>query len=57
MVRQLQYRPLVYNGNDVLSGDIMQINVLGQPTVILSSLKCAKDLLETRGSRATIPFL
>ncbi|KAF8911741.1 cytochrome P450 [Mucidula mucida] len=31
-------------------GNIMQINVLGQPTVILSSLKCAKDLLETRGN-------
>ncbi|KAF9030131.1 cytochrome P450, partial [Hymenopellis radicata] len=31
-------------------GDIMQVNVLGQPTVILSSLKCAKDLLETRGN-------
>lgn len=31
-------------------GDIMKITVLGQPVVILSSLKASKDLLEGRGN-------
>ncbi|KAK7047907.1 hypothetical protein VNI00_006235 [Paramarasmius palmivorus] len=31
-------------------GDIIQITVLGQPNIILSSLKAANDLLETRGN-------
>ncbi|EEB95078.1 hypothetical protein MPER_06010, partial [Moniliophthora perniciosa FA553] len=30
-------------------GDIIRITVLGQPAIILSSLKAATDLLETRG--------
>ncbi|KAK0449604.1 cytochrome P450 [Desarmillaria tabescens] len=31
-------------------GDIMKITVLGQPVIILSSLKVSKDLLEGRGN-------
>uniref|UniRef100_A0A0W0F178 Putative cytochrome P450 n=1 Tax=Moniliophthora roreri TaxID=221103 RepID=A0A0W0F178_MONRR len=31
-------------------GDIIRITVLGQPAIILSSLKIANDFLETRGS-------
>ncbi|KIY64740.1 cytochrome P450 [Cylindrobasidium torrendii FP15055 ss-10] len=31
-------------------GDIIRITVLGQPQIILSSLKVAKDLLDSRGS-------
>ncbi|KAK0215658.1 cytochrome P450 [Armillaria fumosa] len=31
-------------------GDIMKITVLGQPVIILSSLKASKDLLEGRGN-------
>ncbi|KAL0570132.1 hypothetical protein V5O48_011837 [Marasmius crinis-equi] len=31
-------------------GDVMQISVFGQPAIILSSLKAANDLLESRGN-------
>ena len=31
-------------------GDVVQITVMGQPAVILSSLKAASDLLDARGT-------
>ena len=30
-------------------GDIVQVNVMGQPTVILGSIEAASELLDQRG--------
>ena len=32
------------------TGDVIRITVLGQPAIILSSMKAVDDLLESRGS-------
>ena len=34
----------------ILPGDVVQINVTGQPVVILGSLRAANELLDSRGT-------
>lgn len=35
---------------DIIKGDIIHVDVFGQPFLIVSSLKIAEDLLEKRSS-------
>ena len=35
---------------DIIEGDIMHVDVFGQPFLIVSTLKIAEDLLEKRSS-------
>ena len=34
------------------TGDVVQANVMGQPTIILGSVQAAIDLLDNRGQRS-----
>ena len=36
---------------DCLESDVIYVNLLGTPAIILSSLKAAVDLLEKRGAK------